>query len=174
MNENDVQALKSCYGHSHMRVVHADGGKSAKIPPHRGLRQGCPLLPILKGSCGKCDAPVARFQRRRPVTRWRRNKCSMLRWWSLISWRQMHTICMFFKLASTVTANGRVWRLTWAKQKSQALTTNEPPSWLLNVAISNRNARQHQAADQAHVPSWENSLGLAIIPIFRYSAAIVN
>jgi len=69
MNENDVQALRSCYEHSHMRVVHADGGKSAKIPLHRNLRQGCPLLPTFKGSCGKCDAPVAIFQRKRPCTR---------------------------------------------------------------------------------------------------------
>ena len=35
--------------HSHMRVVHADGEKSAKIPLHRGLRQGGPLSPIFGG-----------------------------------------------------------------------------------------------------------------------------
>jgi len=49
MNENDVQALESCYKHSHMRVIHANGEKSAKIPLHRGLRQGCPFSPILGG-----------------------------------------------------------------------------------------------------------------------------
>jgi len=30
-------------------VIHADGEKSAKIPPHGGLRQGCPLSPRLGG-----------------------------------------------------------------------------------------------------------------------------
>ena len=30
-----------------MRVIHADGEKSAKIPLHRSLRQGCPLSFIL-------------------------------------------------------------------------------------------------------------------------------
>jgi len=48
MNENDVQALRSCYEQSRMRVIYADGGKSAKIPLHRGLRQGCPLSPRLR------------------------------------------------------------------------------------------------------------------------------
>ena len=69
MNENDVQALESYYEHSHMRVVHADGEKSAKIPLHRGLRQGLSPLTHIRGSCGECDAPMARFQRRRHVTR---------------------------------------------------------------------------------------------------------
>ena len=49
MNENDVRALESYYEHSRMRVIHANGEKSAKIPLHRGLRQGCPLSPILEG-----------------------------------------------------------------------------------------------------------------------------
>jgi len=63
MNENDVQALESYYEHSHMRVIHANGGKSAKIPLHRSLRQGCPLSTILGGSCGECDALMARFSK---------------------------------------------------------------------------------------------------------------
>jgi len=49
MNENDVQALESYYEHPHIRVIHTDGEKSARIPLHRGLRQGCPLSPILGG-----------------------------------------------------------------------------------------------------------------------------
>jgi len=49
MIENDVQALESYYEHLHMREMHADGKKSAKIPLHRCLRQGCPLSPILGG-----------------------------------------------------------------------------------------------------------------------------
>ena len=49
MNENDVQAFESYYEHSHIRVIHTDGEKSARIPLHRGLRQGCPLSPILGG-----------------------------------------------------------------------------------------------------------------------------
>jgi len=49
MNKNDKQALESYYEHSYMRVIHADGKKSAKIPLHRGLRQDCPLSPILGG-----------------------------------------------------------------------------------------------------------------------------
>jgi len=49
MKQNDVQALESYYKHSQMRVIHTDGEKSAKIPLHRGLRQGCPLSPILGG-----------------------------------------------------------------------------------------------------------------------------
>jgi len=49
MNENGVHALESYYKHSHMRVIHADGGKSARIPLHHGLRQGCPLLLISGG-----------------------------------------------------------------------------------------------------------------------------
>ena len=49
MNENNVQALESYYEHSHTRVIHADGEKSAKILLHRSLRQGCPLSPILGG-----------------------------------------------------------------------------------------------------------------------------
>ena len=49
MNQNDVQAIESYFEHSHMRVIHADGEKSAKIPLHRGLRQGCSLPPILEG-----------------------------------------------------------------------------------------------------------------------------
>jgi len=32
-----------------MRVIHTDGEKSAKIPLHRGLRQGYPLSSILGG-----------------------------------------------------------------------------------------------------------------------------
>jgi len=48
MNENDEKPLGSCYEHSHMWVIFADGGKSAKIPLHRGLRQGCPLSSIFR------------------------------------------------------------------------------------------------------------------------------
>ena len=40
------------------------------------------------------------------------------------SYRQMYTNWILFQLVSTVTANGRMWKLTWAKQKSQAMTTN--------------------------------------------------
>jgi len=43
------EGLDSSYEHSHMRVIHADGKKSAKILLHRGLRQDCPLSPILRG-----------------------------------------------------------------------------------------------------------------------------
>jgi len=50
MNKNDVQALESYYEHAQMRVIHADGRKSAKIPLHRSLRQDCPLSPILGGA----------------------------------------------------------------------------------------------------------------------------
>jgi len=47
MNEKDVQAIESYYEHLHVRVIHAGVEKSAKIPLHRGLRQGCPLSPVL-------------------------------------------------------------------------------------------------------------------------------
>ena len=49
MPEADVQALERYYALAHMRVSHADGQKSAAIPLGRGLRQGCPLSPILGG-----------------------------------------------------------------------------------------------------------------------------
>ncbi len=49
MPEADVQALDRYYALAHMRVIHADGQKSAVIPLGRGLRQGCPLSPILGG-----------------------------------------------------------------------------------------------------------------------------
>jgi len=47
MNEINVQALESYYKPSHMRVIHADGEKSSKIPLHPGLRQGRLLSTIL-------------------------------------------------------------------------------------------------------------------------------
>jgi hypothetical protein len=49
MPEADVQALERYYALAHMRVSHADGQKSAAIPLGRGLRQECPLSPILGG-----------------------------------------------------------------------------------------------------------------------------
>ena len=44
-----MQALESYYERSQMWVIHADGEKSANFPLHRGLRQCCPLSPILGG-----------------------------------------------------------------------------------------------------------------------------
>jgi len=49
MNGNNVEALESYYEHLHMQVIHANDGKSANIPLHRSLRQGCSLSPILGG-----------------------------------------------------------------------------------------------------------------------------
>jgi hypothetical protein len=49
MPEGDVQALERFYGLTYMRIVHANGQKSAHIPLGRGLRQGCPLSPIPGG-----------------------------------------------------------------------------------------------------------------------------
>ena len=49
MPEADVRALECYYASSYMQVSHPDGSKSARIPLGRGLRQGCPLSPILGG-----------------------------------------------------------------------------------------------------------------------------
>ena len=47
--EADVSALERYYASSYMQIAHSDGQKSANIPLGRGLRQGCPLSPILGG-----------------------------------------------------------------------------------------------------------------------------
>ncbi|MBL6911070.1 MAG: hypothetical protein ISR34_11690 [Pirellulales bacterium] len=49
MPEADVKALECYYASSCMQIAHADGAKSARISLGRGLRQGCPLSPILGG-----------------------------------------------------------------------------------------------------------------------------
>ena len=47
--ENDVAVLEQYYKTTYLQVKHNDGTMSARVPLGRGLRQGCPLSPILGG-----------------------------------------------------------------------------------------------------------------------------
>ena len=47
--EKDVQALERYYQAAYMQIRQEDGSSSAKINLGRGLRQGCPLSPVLGG-----------------------------------------------------------------------------------------------------------------------------
>lgn len=49
LHEADVSALERYYSEARMQVRHADGSLSAKVKLSRGLRQGCPLSPVLGG-----------------------------------------------------------------------------------------------------------------------------
>jgi len=49
MAPQDIQLLRGYYSRAYMTVVQEDGNTTAKIPLRRGLRQGCPLSPILGG-----------------------------------------------------------------------------------------------------------------------------